>query len=59
MIVPQGMILGVCRNYLPSIELIAAAENGLPRSFMMPRDASSAEISRSDLRPPLGRLRRN
>jgi membrane protein len=32
MIVPQDMILGVCRNYLPRIELIDAAENGLPRS---------------------------
>ncbi len=43
MIVPQDMILGVCRNYLPKIELKDAAENGLPRSFMMPRDASSAD----------------
>jgi hypothetical protein len=42
-----------------SIEEIEAAENGLPRSFMMPRRASSAEISLSDLWPPLGRLRRN
>jgi hypothetical protein len=40
--------LAVCHNYLPSIELIEAAENGLPRSFMMPRKASSAEISRSE-----------
>jgi hypothetical protein len=31
-----------------SIDEIDAAENGLPRSFMMPRKASSAEISRSD-----------
>jgi hypothetical protein len=29
--------------YLTSIELIDAAENGFPRSFMMPRWASSAE----------------
>ena len=35
-----------------------AAENGTPRSFMMPRCAKSAEMSRSDLWPPLGRLRR-
>jgi hypothetical protein len=29
-----------------------AAENGRPPSFMMPRAASSAEIARSDMRPP-------
>jgi len=45
--------------YLLSIELMDAAENGLPRSFMNPRAASSAETSRSDLWPPLGRRRRN
>ena len=31
--------------YLLSIELMDAAENGRPRSFMMARAASSAEIS--------------
>jgi hypothetical protein len=31
MIVPQVVILAVCYNYLPSIELIEAAENGWPR----------------------------
>jgi hypothetical protein len=40
--------------YLLSIELIEAAENDLPRSFMIPRAASSAEISLSDLWPPFG-----
>jgi hypothetical protein len=35
--------------YLLSIELIEAAENDLPRLFMIPRAASSAEISVSDL----------
>jgi hypothetical protein len=38
------------RRYLASIELIDAAEKGLPRSFMIPRWASSAEMSRSDMR---------
>jgi hypothetical protein len=42
-----------------NMEAIDAAENGLPRSFMMPRCASSAEISRSDRCPPLGRRRRS
>jgi hypothetical protein len=37
------------------MELIDAAENGRPRSFMMPRAVSSAEISLNDLWPPLGR----
>jgi hypothetical protein len=39
-------------NFRTSIELIEAAENGFPRSFMMPRCASSAEMSRRDRWPP-------
>jgi hypothetical protein len=35
-----------------SIDAMDAAENGRPPSFMMPRAASSAEIARSDMRPP-------
>jgi hypothetical protein len=41
-----------------SIELIDGAEDGTPRSLKMPRGASSAEISLSDLWPPFGRFRR-
>jgi hypothetical protein len=36
-----------------SIDAIEAAENGTPRSLRCPRAASSAEMSRSDLWPPL------
>ena len=42
-----------------SIELIDAAEKVFPRSFMKPRAASWAEISRSESCPPLGRRRRS
>jgi hypothetical protein len=41
MIAPQAVILAVCHNYLMSIALMDAVENGTPRSFMMPRCASS------------------
>ena len=36
------------------MEEIDAAENAFPRSFMKPRAASCAEISRSDRWPPFG-----
>jgi hypothetical protein len=42
-----------------SIEEIEAAENAFPRSFLNPRAASSAEISRNDCWPPFGRRRRS
>jgi hypothetical protein len=52
------LIDGAENGYL-CIELIDGAENGTPRSLKMPRCASSAEISLSDLWPPMGRLLRN
>jgi hypothetical protein len=39
-------------RYLASIELIEAAENSWPRSFMSPRCASSAVISKVTLGSP-------
>jgi hypothetical protein len=38
----------------PSIDLTDAAAKGCPFSFTKPLAASSAEIARSDMRPPFG-----
>jgi hypothetical protein len=42
-----------------SIDLMDAGPNGFPSSFKCPWRASSFEISRNDIVPPLGRLRRS